>query len=1079
MLRTLIIGLTVLVGAVGVGESHSSTDARPAFRVERIGLQEGLSQAQVTDIIQDRQGFLWIATQEGLNRFDGYEIKPYYHSRSDPKSLPEDWVTSLLLTRNGDLLVGTNESGIATFDFGSDSFTPLDLSNGNSVSSKIRARSMLQTSDGLVWIGTIDDGLYVYDHDARYTRRFAAIPSRDLDLRENAIIALTEGRNGIVWVGLDGGGLLRFEPATESFERFDLPGIGIDWHSASIFSLTIDDRDQLWIGTYASGLIRVSSDRKSANVFTHESGSRSSLGSNLVRDVLADESGVMWVATEGGLSQVDAAGTVVNYAHDPLNPSSLSGNRIRSLFRDNAGSLWIGSYSGLNKWNRASDAFGYWDRQELNSNLVTAVVEGNGGQVWVGTYGAGITLVSSTGVQLGHWQHDADDRSSLSDNRVMALHLDASNNLWAGARGGGLNLLANGSSEFIHYRASKQPGALSNDDVTAIVGDPSGAIWVGTYKGGVNRLVDGSFETFRHDPEDPRSIGDNRVVHLSVDRAGTLWLGTEGGGISHFDAATAEFTTIRAGDGENDLASDVAWEILEAADGALWVGTQGGGLHRWSPEDRELGVQRFERFSKQSGLPSDTIMGLAEDQAGNLWISSNKGLTQFNPTTRLVRGFDSSNGLRSDEFHQGVTSSTSGMIRFGGPAGLVSFDPTAVAKNEHIPEVVITTKVSGKPDLHSHSDAASLETILEYPITGVSFDFVGLDFVSPEKNQYRYRLIGFDEDWVEPERYRRAIYTNLDAGEYRFEVNASNNDGIWNSKGASVVLRVVPAPWLSNGAKVLYVMLGVLLIGFVVFAQKRKLRSAKVYQDALEKQVHDRTSELKSRNEELKLLNVRLKEASLSDTLTQLHNRRYFYEVIEHEVATIDRLNRGAGPSDRDTLLYFMMIDIDGFKSVNDRLGHKAGDEVLQQLAAILTGTVRQADTVIRWGGDEFLILGCVRDTNDIEVLAERIRHQVEEFDFEPDPTAISISTSIGLTCYPQRIDPMGTLSWERILEIADQAAYLAKSSGKNAWIRVDLQGLDHSLVAGEFPVDVLVNRHGLRVSSSRPIRPRPTPVAL
>ncbi|UCE77401.1 MAG: diguanylate cyclase, partial [Gammaproteobacteria bacterium] len=489
-------------------------------------------------------------------------------------------------------------------------------------------------------------------------------------------------------------------------------------------------------------------------------------------------------------------------------------------------------------------------------------------------------------------------------------------------------------------------------------------------------------------------------------------------------------------------------DILESRDGSLWVATLGGGLNRWDADDREADRPVFRKHLKTSGLRSDTVFGIVEDADGFLWISSNRGLSRFNPVDGSVRNFDRFNGLRGDEFNFGAhLQMRNGRLLFGGSDGVVSFHPDELLVNTHTPDIVLTAHSKYQRLATAYStDQREAETVtLGYDDDYIQFTFAALDYASSDKNQYRYKLEGLDEEWIDPGEFRRATYASLPAGDYRFTVKASNNDGIWNDQGASIRLHVEPPPWQTAWAYSLYTMFfGGTLVGYRR-KQSKKLGEVSQQKQILESEVQARTRELSQRNEQLKSLNQQLMQASVTDSLTGLKNRRYLDEFIDTEVARIDRQNRGVYKPRRNSntinispSLFFMMIDLDGFKRINDTHGHLAGDRALVQVRDILHSSCRQSDTIIRWGGDEFMVIGNTASPHTVEQLAERIRASLAEHQFAlGNGHTGRLSGSIGFAMYPFSSTSSQSLTWEQTVAVADHAAYTAKNSGRNAWLGV------------------------------------------
>ncbi len=1070
---SLILGCLLAAGDVSALENgletspgESASIAQRNLRFFRIGRREGLSQASVNAIVQDNLGYMWIGTQEGLNRFDGYEMEVFEHDPADSGSLSRDWVWSVYVDRDGTLWVGTDGGGLERYDREKHAFDHYqhDQENPDSLSSN-RIRAILQDRQGTYWIGTDGGGL---DRLDLTTGRFTHFRHDESDLKSlpgDKVLALFEDSNHVLWVGTNKG-LARFDSANAGFEIYrhqetDSASLSDD----DVRAIYEDRQGRFWVGTYNGGLNLL--DRKNGTFkrFQHHPEKPESLGHNWVRDILQDREGTLWVGTDGGLDELrPETGGFVHYSHDPANPATLGNNQISSLFQDRGNVLWVGTFNGLNTWNYVSDAFTYLNiRKDADAaaegKIVTSLAEGAEDQVWVGSYGGGLVRVNLKTGDRDFFLDDENDPDSLSDNRIMSLFSESDGSVWVGTFGNGLDYLDPQSGKFTHYRHDPEDRkSLSSNAVTSIYRDKQGTLWVGTYGGGLNRYdpqIKG-FRVYRNNPEESTSISSNRVLAIFQDHANVLWIGTEDGGLNRFDPLTEAFMHYQHEPSDaSSLSSNAAWNITESKDGSLWIATMGGGLNRWALSDRKAGRTAFRKYRKSDGLQSNTIYAALEDREGSLWLSSNRGLSRLNSVTGGVQGYDRFNGLKGEEFNAGAYLKTrGGQLYFGGADGVLTFNPESLVKNQHRPEIVLSVRSREKQLVSRGSKDAEPQKgfVLGYDDDYVSFNFTALDFAAPHMNQYRYKLEGFDRGWIEVSKQRSATYTSLPAGQYLFSVIASNNDGVWNDAGVSIPFSVELPPWQTPWAYALYALLvGALLYSYKK-VQDRKQKAAAEHSARLETLVDERTEELSRSNEQLKSLNEKLKEVSVTDSLTGLKNRRYLYEFIESRVAAVNRRTEDTQKSktlsqkvDITPSIFFIMIDLDGFKTINDTYGHAAGDQVLIQVRDTLRASCRESDIIIRWGGDEFLIVGENNNVRAAEQLAERIRRNLVENQYQiAEGLAVKLSGSIGFSMYPFSIHGKADLlSWEQVIAIADHAAYTAKKNGRNAW--VGIYGTRHS----------------------------------
>ena len=803
----------------------------------RLSLEDGLSQARVGAIVQDGEGFIWLGTQEGLNRYDGYAFEVFLHDPEKPGSLSHDSVQCLLVDRQQRLWVGTEGGGLNRFDAATRSFVRLanDPNDPGSLSNN-RVRVLFEDSRGRFWVGTDGGGVNQLDRSRGEFKRHRHDPANPRSLGGDRIRGIAEDSRGTLWIATDGGGLSRLEPESGEFETLrQRPGDARSLSDDRIRTVFVDSKDRVWVGTYGSGLDRL---RAGSSAFEHirsEPGNESGLASNRIHAVFEDTRGRLWFGTDSGLHQLLPDDQFDRYQHDPTDPRSLSENRVLSLYQDRGGVLWVGTYSGANKWNANTGTFPLYrhtpgSEEGLVHDVVTSFAEDRDGSIWIGTYG-GLNWLDRRTDAMRRYRHQGDHPGSLSDDRVMSLRVDREGALWVGTMAGGLNRLTRGSHSFAHFRHDPaDPTSLSDDAITAVYEDSQGILWVGTYRGGLNRFSPrtGTFDRFVPDPDVPGSLSSERVLDILEDSYGTLWVGTDGGGLNRFNPGSGSFTAFRADPAVgSSLSSDHAWQLWEDSERSLWIGTQGGGLNRWGAAERESGRGEFQRFDKEHGLPSSVVYGVVEGAPGEIWFSSNRGLARLDTKTETVRSFHASDGLQNEDFTFGARCRTrDGWLLFGGVGGFNLFDPRDIRENKSVPPVVLT----GFQILNRPADVSALRngTVeLSYRDAVVAFEFAALDFTAPERNRYMSKLEGFEEDWVELGSRRRVSYTNLRPGRYTLRVKASNNDGVWNEHGLALPFSVGPAPWRTSWAYTLYLLAGGTLLAIVLQAQRRRLELQK------------------------------------------------------------------------------------------------------------------------------------------------------------------------------------------------------------------------------------------------------------
>jgi diguanylate cyclase (GGDEF)-like protein len=1007
-----------------------SASATPPLSVQRYSLEEGLSQQAVNTIVQDSEGFMWFGTEDGLNRFDGYEFRQLRHDRGDEQSLPNGWISSLVATEDG-LWIATDGGGVV---FRNAQTGKLDAPEPLRLADDLQhARAISRDRLGRLWIASRDAGVAIFDARTGELRRIRYAPAQPNSLSDNAIFSIAHLRNGDTLLGT-ARGLDRLSAANLDIARIALPPELVPHgQPLRVRALTESPDGMVWVGT-DSGLGRLDPRSGRWRVYRKIPGDPGSLPGNRVQSLLIDSHGRLWVGLIDGLSWFDTATeTFASYHRDPAEARSLPDNYIVSLFEDRSGSLWIGTKSGgLAKWNPRTWSFGHFRasaEEGFTDHNITSFAEDKLGRLWIGTFGSGVNLLDRATNRVTPLRRATGVRGSLSDERVMAMLESADGNVWVGTMGGGLNRVdpATLKSEvFTHDPAV--PTTLAAAGVMSLL-EVDKQLWVGTFGGGISRFDARTrrFENLRPGPEDGLHLSSGRVTALARDRSGHVWIGTDGGGLNVWDQKTRRLYYYKRDAKKLDtLSADTIYAILVDDTGGVWIGTRGGGLDRvLNPADAPHNL-RFANISEAQGLPNNTVYGLRADGTGNIWISTNFGLARLDPRTSVIQRFHRLHGLQAEEFNFGAHyRDRSGKLFFGGAAGFNAFYPEVLEFNERPPRVVLTQFLKlNTPGIVGVPEERIERLSLSHQEDVITLKFAALDYADPRANRYEYKLDGFDNGWVRADERRAATYTNLPGGEYVFRVRASNSDGVWSTQDLALPVDVAPSPWLSPFAWVSYALVAALMLLAVWYAQQRRFARAATHQLELEQQVSDRTYELAQRNRELEEANRRLEMASLTDTLTGLANRRYLMQQFPKLIAD-HKANSG---------LAIMIIDLDALKPINDQHGHAAGDEVIIEIARTLRQAIRPDDVLARWGGDEFVVVAQSQHVEHACMLAERVRERIAKMKCVlPRGAVVRTSCSIGLTCLPFVPGNPESVSWEHAIKIADLALYRAKR-GRNAW---------------------------------------------
>jgi len=820
-----------------------AVDSR-SVRFHNISHDEGLSQSFVYTIIQDQQGYMWFGTQEGLNRFDGFEFTVFVHDPNDPQSITDETIRTMIKDRSGNMWIGTDAGGLSRYDQASQTFTNYlhDPTDSTSIGDN-RVRVVYEDSSGVLWIGTDGAGLDRFDPESEEFFHYANDPSDPASLSGNHVWSILEDNGGILWVATDRG-LNRLDADAGSFTRYKHdPGIATSLSDDRLRVLYGDKNNVLWIGTEAGGLNRFDREGGTFEHFVHSSDNPSSISANRINTIFQDDAGVMWIGTEKGLNAWNPkTRSFKRYFNDPGDRYSLSHDNVTSIYQDRGGMLWIGTYNGLSQWNQTSRAMLHYrydpnNAAGLSENTVTSFTEDRAGNILVGTFGGGLNILDRSTDEFVQLRHAPDDDTSLSSDQVMAVHVDSDGVIWAGTRAAGLNRYDAERDAFTRYRHDPEDStSISSDSVTYILEDRNKALWIGTFGGGLNYFDREAqqFKHFRSDTDNPRALSNDRVLILYEDSAGTIWIGTYGGGLNRFDPTTGTFTHYRGDPGRADgLSGDEIYMIQEDIRGDLWIGVKGSGLNRWRQSDRELGRASFQRFTKLDGLPSSTTYGGVWDQTGYLWLSTARGLSRLDIESLEFRNYDTSHGLQGDEFNLSASyRAADGQVFFGGLNGFNAFQPELLVRNLRAPQVAVTKLLSlNKPVDLSEAHAGGERVQFTHDQNAIGFEFAALDYAAPTKNRFMYQLEGLDRDWVDAGTQRQVTYTNLPAGEYTFRVKASNVDGVWSEQDAVLGLYVVPAPWNTWWAYLVYISIlaAALIVAFRTHARRERQAAALKY----------------------------------------------------------------------------------------------------------------------------------------------------------------------------------------------------------------------------------------------------------
>ncbi len=1012
------------------GTASASAAGGVSFR--RIAIPDEVPAHLTTALIQDRQGFLWIGTQAGLVRFDGSRFEVFRSDPDDPATLGGSYVRSLLAARDGRIWAGTFSGGLSVYDPARESFMryrndPQDP--GSLVHDRVEA--LAEDPSGRIWAAT-NEGVDRLDPRTGRFEHFRHDPADPHSLADNRARALLVDRGGRIWVGGRAG--------LQAWNGRGFDRVAPELAGELVSKVFEDDRGRLWIGTTEHGaavldprtgrLRRLLPRATSAPTLADTSEGLSHFWVYGFAQVAPDE---IWIATfGGGIDVVDPESlrVVDRLRHDPFLENTPGGDRIGAILRDRSGVVWVGTWGqGIARHDPAARAFRMLryspDRPDgLSHPEVVRAIQTRDGTIWAGTNGNGVDLLDRGLGRIGGFRPDPLDPGALSDGAVTCLAEGPDGSVWVATLNGDLHRRRPGAARF--ERLSTAQG-LPGGAIRALTFGPGGELWIGSAEG-MARLdpTTSRIEVFRHRPEDPSTLASSVVESIAFGSDGTLWVGTDSG-LNAFDPRQGTAIHVLSQPGRADsLPNNWVPDLMVAADGRLWVGTQGGAciLTVWDGR-----TARFERVADRLGRPPGAVESLIQDPQGWIWIGPR---LRVDPKTWKWQELGPADGCEFRSFYFASRARTSwGALLFGSPEGLQVVQPDRISPWTYEPPVVATAL---RIDGIARPGAARLDRLTLAPRErGFRLDFAALDFTAPEKILYRYRLDGYDARWISTTAAQASLtYTNLAPGSYTLRVQATNRAGRWSGHELRLPLTVLPAfyqtAWFRAAAA-----LAVLALAFGIY--QLRVRRLEARSRELERLVRERTLALEEAY-------VKIEEASLTDPLTGLRNRRFLEQAIESDVDIAVRRHEDGKSEEADLL--FLLLDLDHFKSVNDTYGHAAGDAVLVQTAAVLRGALRSSDHVVRWGGEEFLSVVRFAHRHEASDLAEKIRSAIAGHPFElPDGIILKRTCSIGFAAFPFLPDRPRAIAWEEVVNLADLGLYTAKRTGRDRWVGVAAGNVD------------------------------------
>jgi signal transduction histidine kinase/ligand-binding sensor domain-containing protein len=923
-LKLKFIFLFILSSFIVTGQEH--------VVFEQLSTANGLSNGTIQSIFRDSRGFMWFCTDDGLNKYDGYQFTVYRSRRAGEDESQNIQFFSMAEDSYGRIWIGTS-AGVYFYDQNNDRILPfssyLDIDISNTPIAGGSIGSMFIDTHNYLWVSAFNglSRVNISNTDLRAIRKedityYTDTQTDSLRLSAITVLSFYEDDRNQIWMTNNSNQIdcYNYERNTISHHKIDLPGV--DESSRNNKKIFADNNGGFWISTEGIGLIHWERNKQKFTQIKSLSDGQALVDIRYVRSLMIDKLNRIWIGTDGnGLIVYNKErNEISHYSKNIEDQSNISSNAIYSIFEDPSGIVWVGTYlTGLNKFVSDKLSFGAiyslpYSQTGLSHNLVTGFCEDKNGQIWISTDGGGVNLFDRKTRRFKHFKNDPNNPSSISVNSIMTLFCDNQNAIWIGSFNGGLNRLNQKTGKFDHFwHNPKDPTTISSNHPWGFAQDKWNNMWIASVDSGLNLMRPGSNTFVRYtnvvgrnlNPEQPCS---NSITRLFIDKKNNLWICTERG-LDVIDLNQVDFSAPKPKllfkhyfptKDKNSLSNYRVSYINEDRSGNMWIGTKGGGLNKL-----DIKNQTFKRYTVEDGLPHNIVNGILFDKNDNLWISTDNGLSHFNVETQKFTNYDTSDGLQSNVFIKTSCFKTSdGMFLFGGINGFNAFFPDNISSKvtnynpvitdfKLFSQKVIVGKEIGNRILLPEPIFDMKKLHLFYNENSLTFEFSALDYSNPEKIFYSYKLEGFDKEWqITNAQMRQAKYTNLPHGTYTLIIKASTNEDIWPESGTSIKLIISPpwwkTKWFNFGAIIVVITILIAIYSVRINRLQKQKR-------ILESKVEEKTRLLQAANNELSESNV-MKDKFLSiiahDLINPFSTILGFSDLLLNNYADMDEETR-------------------------------------------------------------------------------------------------------------------------------------------------------------------------------------------
>jgi len=832
--------LIVLLQPFSIHQVYSENTA--GFRLNTLSLNDGLPNTSISSILQDNNEYLWLGTQGGLARYDGFDFKVYIQNPFDNNSLSHNLIQTMMLDTDGTIWIGTYD-GLNHFDPISERFTHYQKQTGSSTSlSDNVIVSLFRDSRGRLWVGSLN-GLNIMNSDGTF-RQYLSDPENERSLPNNVVRSIAEDSSGTVWIGTHRG-ISKYNEATDNFETISSRSEHGSLPGDAVMTITNNgEKDVLWLGLWDGGILK----------FNTSSGEyiRFETPGSHIYQMLFDSEGNLWAATWGqGLLIINPyTGSITR--HSTETSAELSHDVIYSLYEDKSKVMWIGTNGGgLNKYVKWHNRFRYYPNRNpsaasLSKGKIYSLLEDDEQNIWVGIYGSGINRIDRDSGEIFKYSSSLNDSSSLSNSIVNTIIKDSSGRIWTGTNNGFCQYLPD-SDNFRRFYNPEAPDQPAENIFYRIFEADDRRLWLGTYNSGIFIYTPetGAFEHYKHTFGNPESLSNNLIRDIIQDRGGRIWIATNNG-LNLFRPELGTFRRFMHGE-DGTLSGNDIRSLYEAPDGTIWIGTMGGGISIYNPEN-----DQFSYLTRRDGLLSNMIVDIDSKNESEVWIVEQNGISIYMPEHHSFRNITSSSGLLNGELTSSLLFTYDNYVFSGGTDGVTAIPLSFNDEDKYQPEVRITNlQIDGRSLSGSNTPIKNAAVTLNYKQNNISIELNSTDYSFPEQNRFEYKLDGFNSEWTTAGTRHYITYTNIPPGSYTFFARGSGSRNNWSRNTLKLRIRIKPHPLRSPAAIIFYFIAGAttlyLFLNLIDRKKKYLIAAAEEKERTnreLEQRVSDRTAEI-------------------------------------------------------------------------------------------------------------------------------------------------------------------------------------------------------------------------------------------